>query len=143
MARRLLAFFTWLAFTMAVPAVAFAQSSFTGTVKDASGAVMPGVTVEAASPVLIEGTKSDVTGANGQYRIVDLRPGTYVITFTLPGFKTVRQTGVELRVDFVGTVNATLEVGALEEAITVTGATPTVDVSSNAKVEVMTAEILE
>lgn len=143
MARRLLAFFTWLAFTMGVPAVAFAQSSFTGTVKDASGAVMPGVTVEAASPVLIEGTKSDVTGANGQYRIVDLRPGTYVITFTLPGFKTVRQTGVELRVDFVGTVNATLEVGALEEAITVTGATPTVDVSSNAKVEVMTAEILE
>ena len=143
MARRLLAFFTWLAFAMGVPAIAFAQSSFTGTVKDASGAVMPGVTVEAASPVLIEGTKSDVTGANGQYRIVDLRPGTYVITFTLPGFKTVRQTGVELRVDFVGTVNATLEVGALEEAITVTGATPTVDVSSNAKVEVMTAEILE
>ena len=143
MARRLLAFFTWLAFTMGVPAIALAQSSFTGTVKDASGAVMPGVTVEAASPVLIEGTKSDVTGANGQYRIVDLRPGTYVITFTLPGFKTVRQTGVELRVDFVGTVNATLEVGALEEAITVTGATPTVDVSSNAKVEVMTAEILE
>ena len=143
MARRLMAFFTWLAFVVAVPAVAFAQSSFTGVVRDASGAVMPGVTVEAASPVLIEGAKSDVTGANGQYRIVDLRPGTYTVTFTLPGFKTVRQTGLELRVDFVASVNATLEVGALEEAITVTGASPTVDVSSNAKVEVMTAEILE
>lgn len=143
MARRLLAFFTWLAFVVAVPAVALAQSSFTGVVRDASGAVMPGVTVEAASPVLIEGAKSDVTGANGQYRIVDLRPGTYTVTFTLPGFKTVRQTGLELRVDFVASVNAILEVGALEEAITVTGASPTVDVSSNAKVEVMTAEILE
>ena len=143
MARRLWSLMAAWLLTLGLPVAVFAQSSFTGTVKDASGAVMPGVTVEAASPVLIEGTKADVTGANGQYRIVDLRPGTYVITFTLPGFKTVRQTGVELRVDFVGTVNATLEVGALEEAITVTGATPTVDVSSNAKVEVMTAEILE
>lgn len=143
MARRLLAVFTWLAFTMGVPAVAFAQSSFTGVVKDPSGAVLPGVTVEASSPVLIEGSKSDTTDSNGQYRIVDLRPGVYTVTFTLPGFKQVRQEKVELRVDFVGTLNATLEVGAIEEAITVTGSSPTVDVSSNAKVEVMTAEILE
>jgi len=143
MARRLLAYFTWLAFAMGVPATAFAQSSFTGVVKDTSGAVLPGVTVEASSPVLIEGSKSDVTDGNGQYRIVDLRPGVYTITFSLTGFKQVRQEKVELRADFVGTMNATLEVGALEEAITVTGASPTVDVSSNAKVEVMTAEILE
>ncbi|MGD9906734.1 MAG: carboxypeptidase regulatory-like domain-containing protein [Vicinamibacterales bacterium] len=137
---------TWLAgaaLLACAPAVAIAQSSFTGLVRDTSGAVMPGVTVEAASPVLIEGSKVDVTGANGQYRIVDLRPGTYIVTFTLPGFKQVRREGVELRVDFVATLNATLEVGALEEAITVTGSSPTVDVSSNSKVEVMTAEILE
>jgi hypothetical protein len=131
------------ALALGLPAAAFAQSSFTGVVKDTSGAVLPGVTVEASSPALIEGSKSDVTDGNGQYRIVDLRPGVYTVTFSLAGFKQVRQEKVELRVDFVGTLNATLEVGALEEAITVTGASPTVDVSSNAKVEVMTAEILE
>ncbi|MEZ5291806.1 MAG: carboxypeptidase regulatory-like domain-containing protein [Vicinamibacterales bacterium] len=136
----------WIAssvLALCLPAVAAAQSSFTGVVRDTSGAVMPGVTVEASSPVLIEGTKTDVTNENGQYRIVDLRPGTYTVTFSLAGFKQVRQEKVELRVDFVATMNATLEVGALEEAITVTGASPTVDVSSNAKVEVMTSEILE
>jgi hypothetical protein len=143
MARRLQAFLACWAFAMAFPAVAAAQSSFTGTVRDASGAVLPGVTVEAASPVLIEGSKTDVTDSGGQYRITDLRPGVYTVTFTLPGFKQQRLEKVELRVDFVGTLNGTLEVGAIEEAITVTGASPTVDVSSNSKVEVMTAEILE
>ena len=139
MARRLQAFLACCGVAMAFPAVAAAQSSFTGTVKDTSGAVLPGVTVEASSPVLIEGTKTDVTDSDGQYRITDLRPGVYTVTFTLPGFKQTRQEKVELRADFAGTLNATLEVGALEEAITVTGASPTVDVSSNAKVEVMTA----
>ena len=143
MARRLQAFLACWAFAMAFPAIAAAQSSFTGTVKDSSGAVLPGVTVEASSPVLIEGTRSTVTDSDGQYRITDLRPGVYTVTFTLPGFKQQRQEKVELRVDFVGTLNGTLEVGAIEEAITVTGASPTVDVSSNSKVEVMTAEILE
>jgi hypothetical protein len=143
MARRLQAFLACWAFAMAFPALAAAQSSFTGTVKDASGAVLPGVTVEASSPVLIEGSKADVSDSNGQYRITDLRPGVYTVTFTLPGFKQQRLEAVELRVDFVGTLNGTLEVGAIEEAITVTGASPTVDVSSNSKVEVMTAEILE
>ena len=74
-----------------MPALARAQSVFTGTVKDTSGAVMPGVTVEAASPALIEGVKSAVTDENGAYRIVDLRPGTYTLTFTLPGFNTVKR----------------------------------------------------
>jgi hypothetical protein len=143
MARRLQAFLACWAFAMAFPALAAAQSSFTGTVRDASGAVLPGVTVEAASPVLIEGSKTDVTDSGGQYRITDLRPGVYTVTFTLPGFKQQRLEKVELRADFVGTLNGTLEVGAIEEAITVTGASPTVDVSSNSKVEVMTAEILE
>jgi hypothetical protein len=143
MARRLQAFLACWAFAMAFPALAAAQSSFTGTVRDTSGAVLPGVTVEASSPVLIEGSKTDVTDSGGQYRITDLRPGVYTVTFTLPGFKQQRLEKVELRVDFVGTLNGTLEVGAIEEAITVTGASPTVDVSSNSKVEVMTAEILE
>ena len=143
MARRLNAFVACVVTAIAFPSIVAAQSSFTGVVKDSSGGVLPGVTVEAASPVLIEGSKSDTTNANGQYRIVDLRPGTYTVTFSLPGFKQVRQEKVELRVDFTGTLNANLEVGTLEEAITVTGTSPTVDVSSNAKVEVMTAEILE
>ncbi len=143
MARRLQAFLACWAFAMAFPALAAAQSAFTGTVRDSSGAVLPGVTVEASSPVLIEGTRSTVSDSDGQYRITDLRPGVYTVTFTLPGFKQQRLEKVELRVDFVGTLNGTLEVGAIEEAITVTGASPTVDVSSNSKVEVMTAEILE
>ena len=105
--------------------------------------MLPGVTVEAQSPVLIEGTKSAITDASGVYRIVDLRPGTYTISFTLPGFKTARFDAVELRTDFTATFNANLEVGALEESVTVTGASPVVDVSSNAKVEVLTREVLD
>ncbi len=143
MARRLSTWFTTGLLALGLPALAAAQSSFTGIVRDTSGAVLPGVTVEATSPALIEGSKADVTDSRGQYRIVDLRPGVYTVTFSLPGFKQVRQEKVELRVDFVGTLNANLEVGAIEEAITVTGTSPVVDVSSNAKVEVMTSEILE
>ena len=78
------------------PSVAFAQASITGTVKDTSGAVLPGVTVEAASPVLIEKVRTAVTDGNGRYQIVDLRPGTYTVTFTLPGFNTFKRDGVIL-----------------------------------------------
>lgn len=143
MVRRLRTWITAGVLAMCLPAAAAAQSTFTGVVRDTSGAVLPGVTVEASSPVLIEGSRTDVTGAGGQYRLIDLRPGVYTVTFSLPGFKQVRQEKVELRADFIGTLNATLEVGTLEEAITVTGTSPTVDVSSNAKIEVMTSEILE
>ena len=92
------------------------------------------MTVEAASPALIEKVRSVVTDDTGQYRIVDLRPGTYSVTFTLPGFSTVKREGIELTGTFVATVNGDLKVGALEETITVTGETPIVDVQS-AKVQ--------
>src|SRR5688572_19677372 len=75
-------------------------SSIAGTVKDESGAGMPGVTVEASSPALIERVKTAVTNASGEYEIVDLRPGTYAVTFTLPGFKSMRSEGVELTSSF-------------------------------------------
>src|SRR5258706_11139059 len=87
-----------------LPAAAFAQAAITGIVKDASGAVLPGVTVEAASPVLIEKVRAVVTDDTGQYRIVDLRPGDYTVTFSLPGFSTVKREGIELSGDFWATV---------------------------------------
>ena len=113
-----------------IPAAAFAQGAITGVVRDASGAVLPGVTVEATSPVLIEKVRSVATDGTGQYRIVDLRPGAYLVTFTLPGFSVVKRDGIELSGDFVATVNADLRVGNLEETITVTGQSPIVDVQS-------------
>jgi hypothetical protein len=127
----------------AVPAVASAQSAFAGVARDTSGAVLPGVVVEALSPVLIEGARSATTDASGQYRIVDLRPGTYSLVFTLPGFKVVRLEGLQLSTDFTATVNASLEVGTLEESITVTGASPVVDTASTARVQVLTREALD
>ena len=116
-----------------IPAVASAQASIAGTVKDASGAVLPGVTVEAASPVLIEKVRSAVTDGAGQYQIVDLRPGSYTMTFTLTGFSIVKRDGVELTGSFTATINAELRVGNVQETITVTGETPIVDVSSTRK----------
>src|SRR6188472_376141 len=98
-----------------LPSIALAQASITGNVKDASGAVLPGVTVEAASPVLIEKARSVVSDDAGQYRIVDLRPGVYSVTFSLPGFSTVKRDGIELSGSFVATVNTDLRIGALEE----------------------------
>ena len=119
-----------LALLMLVPAAAFAQASITGVVKDASGAVLPGVTVEASSPALIEKTRSAVTDGSGQYRIVDLRAGTYSITFTLTGFSSVKRDGVELTGSFTAAINADMKVGAIEETITVSGETPIVDTQS-------------
>jgi hypothetical protein len=117
-------------------ASAWAQSSITGVVRDTSGAVLPGVTVEAASPALIEKVRSTVTDDQGRYRIVDLRPGTYTVTFALTGFSTSKREGLELRAEFTATVNADLAVGTLEETITVSGDAPTVDLrSSRAQVQ--------
>src|SRR3977135_2455282 len=111
-----------------VPAMAGAQgASIAGVVKDASGAVLPGVTVEAASPVLIEKTRTAVTDDTGQYRIIDLRAGTYTVSFALSGFSVVRREGIELSGAFNAVINADLKVGALAETITVSGETPIVD----------------
>ena len=94
-----------------VPSLVYAQASLTGVVRDTSGAVLPGVTVEAASPALIEKVRTAVTDGGGQYRIENLRPGTYTVTFTLPGFATVKREGIELTGSFTATVNADLRVG--------------------------------
>ncbi len=126
-----------------LPASAHAQSAIAGVVKDSSGAVLPGVTVEAASDVLIEKTRSVISDSQGAYQIVDLRPGTYTITFTLPGFQTFKRDGLELPSNFVATVNADLRVGALEESVTVSGQSPVVDVSTNAKTQVLPRDVLD
>jgi len=130
------------AFVLA-PAVAFAQASITGVVRDVSGAVLPGVTVEASSPALIEKTHSAVSDGSGVYRIVDLRPGTYAITFTLAGFQTVKREGIELTGTFTATINADLKVGAIAETITVTGETPVVDVQSAKREVVLTGDVIQ
>ena len=127
----------------AVPTAGYAQASITGTIRDTSGAVLPGVTVEAASPALIERVRSTVTDGTGQFRIVDLRPGVYDVTFTLPGFAVVRRTGIELTGTFTATVNADLRVGGLEETITVTGETPIVDVQSTQRQAVLSDDVLD
>ena len=114
-----------------LPATAFAQATLTGTVRDASGGLLPGVTVEASSPALIEKTRSAVTDGSGQYRIVDLRPGTYTLVFTLPGFSIVRRDNIELTGSQTITIPAEMRVGGIEETITVTGESPVVDVQSS------------
>jgi len=125
-----------------LPTAAFAQGAITGVVRDASGAVLPGVTVEAASPVLIEKVRSVLSDSTGQYRIENLRPGSYALTFTLPGFTTVKRDGIELKGDFVASVNADLRVGSLEETVTVTGASPIVDVQSARVQTVLDRDVL-
>lgn len=123
----------------------FAQqnASIAGVVTDGSGAVLPGVTVEASSPALIEKVRTVVSDGTGQYRIVDLRPGSYAVTFTLPGFSTVRREGVELTVGFTAAINAELRVGAVEETVTVTGASPTVDIQNVNQIRVITKDLLD
>jgi hypothetical protein len=130
-------------FISLVPATAFAQATITGVVKDTSGAVLPGVTVEAASPALIEKVRSVVTDGTGQYQIVNLVPGTYSVTFTLPGFNTVKREGVALAGSFTAKIDADLRVGALEETITVTGETPIVDVQNTRRQRVIDREVID
>jgi hypothetical protein len=130
------------ALAMLLPGMAYAQASIAGVVRDASGAVIPGVTVEAASPALIEKVRTVVTDGSGQYRIIELRPGAYTVTFTLAGFNTVKREGIELEGTFVATVNAEMRVGALEETITVTGAASVVDTQSARQQAVMSRDVV-
>ena len=130
------------AWLLLVPASAFAQASLAGVVRDTSGAVLPGVTVEAASPVLIEKVRTAVTDGNGQFQITELRPGLYTVTFTLTGFNAVKREGVTLSGSGTTSVDAELRVGALEETITVTGEAPTVDVQSTTRQRVLESEVI-
>jgi hypothetical protein len=141
--RRNLTTLVLLASALAIPTTALAQASITGVVKDPSGAVLPGVTVEAASPVLIERVRSVTTDAGGGYRIVDLRPGPYTVTFTLTGFNTFKRDGIELTGSITAVVDASLRVGALEETITVTGEAPVVDVQNTTNQRVLTSAIID
>jgi hypothetical protein len=128
---------------MFAPVAVHAQGSIAGVVKDPSGAVLPGVTVEAASPALIEKVRTVTTDRTGQYRIVDLRPGSYSVTFTLAGFTTVKREGIELSGSFIATVNAELNVGAVAETITVTAESPIVDVQGTSQQRVLSKDVLD
>src|SRR6266705_4108394 len=113
-----------------LPAIVWAQAetgNIVGIVRDTAGAVIPGVSVEAASPALIEKARTTVSDEQGRYRIGDLRPGLYTVTFTLPGFSALRREGIELTTGFTATVNAELKVGALEDTVTVTEQVSLVD----------------
>jgi hypothetical protein len=139
---RVVKYLATLIVVLLLPTAAYAQASLTGVVRDSSGAVMPGVTVEAASPALIEKVRSAVTDASGLYRIVDLRPGTYTLTFTLPGFQTVQRTGLELAGSVTLTIPAELRVGSVQETLTVTGAAPVVDVQNSRSQTVLNADVI-
>ena len=125
-----------------LPSLAFAQGALTGTVRDQSGAVLPGVTVEASSPALIEKVRTAVTDGAGQYRVTGLNPGTYSLTFRLTGFNIVKREGIELSGTATLTIPVDMRVGALEETITVTGESPVVDVQTTQRETVLSADVV-
>jgi hypothetical protein len=127
---------------LCVPTSVYAQAAISGVVKDPSGAVLPGVTVEAASPVLIEKVRTGVTDDRGVYRIVNLLPGTYTVTFSLQGFNVVRREGIELSGQFNAQIDAALTVGGVAETITVSSETPIVDVQSIRRQTTISSEVL-
>ena len=132
-----------VALIILIPTMARAQAVIAGSVRDTSGAVLPGVTVEASSPALIEKVRTTISDSNGQYRIEDLRPGVYKISFTLPGFSTFEREGIELTGSFTATINADMRVGNLQETVTVTGESPIVDVQSARRQTVINNEVLK
>ncbi|MFN7916448.1 MAG: TonB-dependent receptor [Vicinamibacterales bacterium] len=135
--------FALVAGLVALPSLAHAQSAITGIARDTSGAVLPGVTVEAASPALIEKTRAVTTDGEGRYNIVDLRPGVYSVTFSLEGFSTVKRDGIELPAGFTATINGDMKVGSLEETITVSGSSPVVDTSTAVQQQVLSRAVLD
>ena len=143
---RRLAFVVGLActsFLLPITASAQQRASIVGVVQDATGAIMPGVTVEASSPALIEQVRSAVTDGAGRYAIIDLRPGIYTVTFTLPGFRSVKREGIVLEGAFAAQVNGSLAVGSVEETVTVTGASPIVDTQSTQNQAVLNREVMD
>ena len=132
-----------VAIALLIPSTASAQASIAGVVRDASGAVLPGVTVEAASPVLIEKVRSATSDGTGQYRITSLPPGTYSVTMTLPGFSTVKREGLDVSGEGIITVNGEMRVGGVQETITVTGESPLVDVQSTRRQQIVDDETLK
>jgi carboxypeptidase family protein len=135
-----------IAWLLAMPVALSAQTgagSIAGNVKDSSGALLPGVTVEVSSPVLIEKVRTAVTDGEGQYKITELRPGTYTVTFILTGFSSVRRENVELTTGFTAAVNAELKVGEISETITVSGASPVVDIQNTKQQSVMTRDVID
>src|SRR3954462_3778271 len=135
--------FAVMACVVALPNLAHAQSAIAGIVRDTSGAVLPGVTVEAAGPALIEKTRAVTTDGEGRYNIVDLRPGVYSVTFSLEGFSTVKREAIELPANFTATINGDLKVGSLEETITVSGQSPVVDTSTAVQQQVLSRAVLD
>jgi hypothetical protein len=129
-------------FVLAAPVLAFAQASITGTVRDGSGAVLPGVTVDASSSALIEKARTAITDGTGQYRITDLPPGTYRVSFALQGFATTQREGIEFSGSFSATVNVDMRLGGVEETTTITGETPIVDVQSTVRQDVLKGSLV-
>ena len=142
---------SWGGFSLAVlmgvlvmPSTVAAQTSgIAGTVTDVTGGILPGVTVEARSPVLIEDVRTGFSDGQGQYRIVNLRPGVYTVTFTLPGFNTVERVGIDLPANFTAPVNVQMGIGEVEETITVTGVSPVVDVQTTERQEILNRDLIE
>ena len=132
-----------LAMLFLIPAVSSAQSAIVGLLTDDSGGVLPGVTVEATSPAMIEGARSVVTDNQGRYRFEAMRPGTYKLTFSLTGFGTVVREGISLPSNFTATVNAEMKVGALEETINVSGTAPQVDVQQASRTTVIARDVID
>src|SRR5262245_2655613 len=129
--------------SLGMATAAHAQSAIAGQVTDATGGVLPGVSVEAKSPALIEGVKNAVTDGEGRYQIPELRPGVYTVTFTLQGFSTVVREGLELPANFTAPVSVQLKVGSLAESITVSGDSPLIDVQRTVVQQTLSREVID
>src|SRR5262245_48180178 len=131
------------AMLLMVPAVSSAQSAIVGLLTDDSGGVLPGVTVEASSPVMIEGSKTTLTASTGRYCFLEMRAGQSKLTFSLTGFGTVAREGISVPSNFTATVNVEMKVGALEETINVSGTSPQVDVQQATRTTVLARDVID